>query len=475
MSEFYTRIVSGILFPLHERLKHHDSARILPEMELSQWWPPQALQELQLERLRAFLTELSKRVPFYRNLFREQDLQPGFFQDFADLRRLPITDKSLIRAQGDQWLADGVHNLINASTSGSSGEPLPFKLSRRRVSMDIAAKWRATRWWDVDIGDRELVIWASAIETGNQDRLRALRDRILRSHLVPAHNMTAARMDAILADIRRLRPRMLFGYPSALARLAWHAQDQGIQPTAASIRVAFTTSEVLQPQWRTIIGDVFGCGVANEYGARDAGLIARECPAGGLHLNAESLIVEVVDATGRPSPPGEVGDILVTNLMGPEFPFLRYRTGDRGRLDDRPCDCGRSLPLLRELTGRSNDGLIASEGHWIHASAFNAQVRALPGLRAYKIVQEQLDQVVLELVLDAELSAATRERLRIGFQQHLGTGTKVRLRRVASIEAEANGKFRHVVCRVKQVSGPAPASRNIPADQGAKGNTKSCL
>lgn len=460
-----TTLISGALFPLHERLKGHDTLSLCHALEDSQWWSGNLLRELQLERLRAFLTDVSQRVPFYRALFREHGLHPCMFQHFDDLRRLPIIDKTLIRAQGANWLAEGAHDLIDASTSGSSGEPLRFKLSRRRISMDIAAKWRATRWWGVDIGDPELVIWASAIETSSQDRVRAWRDRLLRSRLMPAHDLNTARMEAMLAEIRRFEPRMLFGYPSALARLAWYARDQGQQPNMAPIRVAFTTSEVLQSQWRTVIGEVFGCGVANEYGARDAGLIARECPAGGLHISAESLIVEVVDELGQPAPPGEVGDILVTNLIGPEFPFLRYRTGDRGRFETTACRCGRGLPLLSELTGRANDGLIASTGHWIHASAFNTQVRSLPGLRAYKIIQENLDQVDLELVLETDLPLEIAQSLRDGFRQYLGPTTDVRIHRVQSIAPECNGKFRHVVCHVAPAT-PAEARFTAHPDSG---------
>src|SRR5690606_31821786 len=97
-------------------------------------------------------------------------------------------------------------------------------------------------------------------------------------------------------------------------------REQGRRMDDLGIRVAFCTSEVLRPEWRQVIGEVFGCGVANEYGARDAGFIARECPYGGLHITAEELIVEVVDESGQAQPAGVEGDILVTNLAGPEFP-----------------------------------------------------------------------------------------------------------------------------------------------------------
>lgn len=444
----YTRAVSALLFPMHERLKGHPTVSLLHSLERTQWWSAERLQDLQLDRLRQLLAFVSRQVPYYRNLFQERALGSEQFRVFTDLQHLPVVDKPLIRARGERWRAENAARLITQRTSGSSGEPLTFLLGRQRIGMDIANKWRATRWWGVDFGDRELVLWGSAIESSRQNRLRVLRDRLFRSRLVSAHDLGDDRMDRILEQMRVFRPRMLFGYPSALARLAWRVRTRGLTLNDLGIRVAFTTSEVLRPEWRAVIGEVFGCGVANEYGARDAGFIARECPEGGLHISAEALIVEILDRDGRPVPCGETGDIVVTNLVGPEFPFIRYRTGDRGALDPEPCTCGRGLPLLRSLEGRTNDGLLALDGSWVHGSSFNYLLRELNGLKAYKIIQESREQVEVLLSLDGSLPAGFEARLRTAFQRRLGESVRVSLHRLDDIPPEPNGKYRHVVCRV---------------------------
>lgn len=445
---FYTRCVSRGLFPLHERLKRHDTVQVRRDLERSQWWPLERLQNLQLQRLQALLQQVSQRIPYYREWFQNRGLNIAQFQSPADLTKLPIIDKAVIRAHQEQWLVQGATHPVAQQTSGSSGEPLRFWLSRHRISCDIAAKWRATRWWGVDIGDLEIVLWGSSIEAGTQDRLRIFRDRLFRSRLISTHGLTEQRLDEILAFMRRFRPRMLFGYPSALARLAWRARACNLDMNDLGLQVAFTTSEVLRSEWREVIGTVFGCGVANEYGARDAGFIARECPAGGLHITAEQIIVEIVDEAGQALPPGQEGEILVTNLSNPEFPFIRYRTGDRGILDPHPCVCGRGLPLLKALAGRANDGLIATNGAWVHGSAFNHLLRELDGLQAYQIIQETHTQVRLLLSLASELSDQTVARLTRAFHERLGATVEVSIERVVHILPEANGKYRHVICRV---------------------------
>ena len=460
----YTRFASSVLFPLHERLKRHDSVAIRAELEASQWRTRAEIESDQGQRLQQLITAVSRHVPFYRDYLREHGLNARDFTHADALAALPVIDKQMIRTHFAAWRADNAADLIAQRTSGSSGEPLHFLLGRHRISFDIAAKWRATRWWDVDIGDRELVLWGSSIETGHQSRLQSWRDALFRSRLVSTHNLTPARMDAILDGIRQWRPRMLFGYPSALSRLAFHARASGKTMDDLGIRVAFCTSEVLRPEWRAAIGDTFGCGVANEYGARDAGFIARECPNGGLHVTAEEVIVEIVDADGRPLPPGNEGEVVVTNLAGPEFPFIRYRTSDRGVLSTRQCACGRGLPLLEAVSGRSNDGLVGLDGRWVHGSAVNHVMRDLAGLRAYRIVQHDVGRIVVMLALDAPDSAraSTGARLTAHLRELLGGGVQVEIEWHDTIPPLPNGKFRHIICTVD--------TRGAPMHPGSSGS-----
>jgi phenylacetate-CoA ligase len=455
----YTAVASTLLFPLHERLKGHDTAAILRALEKSQWLTPEQLKALQLTRLQKLLEEVSTNVAYYRDLFPKLALTAADFTCVEALTALPPTDKTVIRNHLAAWQAEGAHHLARHATSGSTGEPLHFLLSKHRISFDIAAKWRATRWWGVDIGDREMVLWGSPLEAAAQDRIRALRDTLLRSRLVPARDLNAPRIDAILDEMRAFRPSMLFSYPSALARVAFHAREQGRRMDDLGIRVAFCTSEVLRPEWRQVIQEVFGCGVANEYGARDAGFIARECTHGGLHVTAEEVIVEVVDDVGHPVPAGVEGDILVTNLAGPEFPFIRYRTGDRGVLSGRQCSCGRGLPLIERISGRANDGLVALDGSWVHGSAINHALRELPGLKAYRIIQESRTLLRILLVTGAPLHHDACSALTTHARALLGNGLEVEIEQVMEIPPEPNGKFRHIICRVERPeAAPQPST-----------------
>ncbi len=443
----YTALVSNLLFPLHERLKGHSTVAVRRRMEETQWLEPGQITALQAERLRALLISAAE-VPYWHDLFTSLRFDSRAVTRVQDLQALPLLDKATIRAHSAAMKHPQASGLARFNTGGSSGEPLIFYIGNERVSHDVAAKWRATRWWGVDIGDPEIVVWGSPIELGSQDRIRALRDEMLRTELLPAFEMSAAKLDGFIAAIRARRPKMLFGYPSALSHIARHAETRGQRMDDLGIKVAFVTSERLYDDQRATITRVFGCPVANGYGGRDAGFIAHQCPEGGMHLTAEDIVVEVIDAEGRVLPPGQAGEIVVTHLATKDFPFIRYRTGDVGILDDACCACGRGLPMLKEIQGRTTDFVVAADGTVMHGLALIYILRDLPGVRQFKIVQETLQATRILIVGDDAFDPACVPDIQAKARARLGQQVRVTVEQVGAIPPEQSGKHRYVVSHV---------------------------
>lgn len=444
----YTKLVSTTLFPLHERLKGHSTVSARRALERSQWLNPEELADLQARRLRDFLVRVGKHVPYYRDLFGELGFDPAAVEGPADLQRLPLTGKAEIRAHTDRLRADNAGSLERFSTGGSTGEPLVFFRGRERVSHDVAAKWRATRWWGVDIGDPEIVVWGSPIELDAQDRVRLVRDHLLRTSLFSAFEMSTANLLEFTQRLRSSRPAMLFGYPSSLALLADYAERNGYRLDDLGIKVVFVTSERLYDYQRASIERVFGCPVANGYGGRDAGFIAHECPEGGMHITAEDIVVEIVDPQGNVLPSGEPGEIVITHLCTADFPFIRYRTGDIGALSDASCACGRGLPLLAELEGRATDFIHAADGTVLHGLALIYVLREFPEVEAFRIVQESLARTVVQLVSPSAARPGLEQVITEQFRQRLGDSVMVDFEHVERIEPERSGKYRYVVSHV---------------------------
>jgi phenylacetate-CoA ligase len=444
----YTQLVSGALFPLHERLKGHSTVAVLRGMERSQWLSAREMERLRIARLREFLARIGTHVPYYRELFGTLGFDPAVLMSVGDLQCLPLTGKADIRANTDRLKAENGGKLERFTTGGSSGEPLIFYRGKERVSHDVAAKWRATRWWRVDIGDPEIVVWGSPIELGSQDRIRLVRDRLLRTELLSAFEMSETNLQKFIKRIMAYRPRMLFGYPSSLALLADYSRQYGYRVDNLGIKVIFVTSESLYDYQRQAIEAVFGAPVANGYGGRDAGFIAHECPHRSMHITAEDIIVEIVDAQGKAVPIGEKGEIVVTHMSTADFPFVRYRTGDVGRLSSESCTCGRGLPVLAEIEGRSTDFVIAADGTVLHGLALIYVLRELPEVEEFKIIQETLSTITVQIVTATRDTTKLEGMVTEQFRRRLGDSLIVNFVYADKIEREESGKFRYVVSKI---------------------------
>ncbi|MGB5834333.1 MAG: phenylacetate--CoA ligase family protein [Thiohalocapsa sp.] len=460
MTELYTRAARSVIFPLHELFKGHRTVAVHRELERTQWLSPAELHDYQCGRLQRFIADVYGKVPYYRCLFDHHGIDPRDISDAGKLQCLPLLDKPTIRAHTDSLKAADAANLARFNTGGSSGEPLVFYIGKERVSHDVAAKWRATRWWDVDIGDREIVVWGSLIELGAQDRIRMLRDKLLRTRLLPAFEFSPQNLTRFVDEIQGFRPRMLFGYPSSLALIARHAESMGRPLSALGISVAFVTSERLYDDQQVDIERVFGCRVANGYGGRDAGFIAHACPEGNLHITNEDVIVEIVDAQGINLPAGEPGEIVVTHLATRDFPFIRYRTGDIGAVGRAGCSCGRGLSLLERLDGRTTDLVVARDGTVMHGLALIYVLREIPAIDQFKIVQESIDRTRILIKPSAPIDDPTANAIVAQFQRRLGATVSIIIERVDEIPRERSGKFRYVVSEL----GSDRCARNSAAD-----------
>ncbi len=438
-----------ILFPLHERLKGHPTLQILREMERADRFSADELEAFCNERLRQFVASCYAHVPYIRSRMQAIGLQPSGIRTAADLAKLPVMRKTDIRQNRAALRSTAAGRLASLSSGGSTGEPLVFDISRRRSASRVACRQRISRWWGVSIGDPELAIWGSPLELNRQDRVRALRDRLLATRLLSAYELRDETMSRYLDLIETGRWRHVFAYPSAICRLCLHARKTGRKLRHAGIRVIFVTSEMLYPHQRELIRDTFGCPVANGYGGRDSGFIAHECPQGGMHILADAIIAEVVGPDGQPVPPGQPGEILVTDLYSEDAPFLRYATGDVGVLSTRRCPCGRPLPLFDAIEGRTNDAVVAPDGRVMHGQSLIGLLMEIPGIEEFRIFQRRADCFHVQLVCSQQYRRASEDAIRKSWSVRLRSPLEVTFEYLRSLPRERSGKFRHLVSELE--------------------------
>ncbi len=440
-------LVRRLVLPVHELLLRRPTFRVLRELERSQWWPAARLRELQTAKLRRLLHHAARVSAFYRDRIRKAGIDLDHMR-LDDLPRLATLSKAHIRAHGDEMTdATVAARMTPYTTGGSTGETLHFKIDRGRQAADQAARARTRRWFGIEPGERELYLWGSPVELAAQDRLKLLRDWLTNHQLLSAFNMTSARMSRYMREIGRFDPTHIFGYPSSLARLFRHASQCGQRLGGRALKAVFTTGELLLPADRAIIEEAVSVPVVDGYGSREAGFIAHQCPHGRYHLTMESLVVELLDDEGGPVSGTDSGEVTVTHLDALGMPFIRYRTGDLARWSAEPCACGRSLRCLDIVEGRKTDMLRTSDGGYAHGLSAIYVLRAEPGVRQFKLVQQADLSLDVSVVADGNLHDRRQDALRDQLRHRVGPDVDVRLRLVSEIEPDPSGKHRHIVCR----------------------------
>jgi phenylacetate-CoA ligase len=216
----------------------------------------------------------------------------------------------------------------------------------------------------------------------------------------------------------------------------------------------FATGEVCFPHQRDTIVSYFEVPVADGYGSREAGFIAHECPEGSMHLCAENVIVEIVDPDGAPMETGQTGEIVVTHLDAYAMPFIRYKTGDLGRLKPGRCACGRGLPMMDVVGGRTTDFLFLPDGTVKHALSIIYPLREMPGVRQFRVVQQADFSVTVEVLADDGAERITKEAVASRIRPVIGDQVGLRIELVDRIEGTASGKHRYVASHVRPPASP---------------------
>ncbi len=400
--KLYTRGLRRLAMPLMERIQGIPVGPTLRKLERSQWWTPARLEALQLEKLGRLLAHTYEQSPVYRQLRDEGGVSPDDIRRRHHLGKLPIVRKRQLRAAfPGQILARNADpgELVPYTSSGSTGEPFRFVMTRREKGMRWALIFRAWACAGLAQGVRYANVMGDHAHGALKDGgwRQQLEQRLTHMRHIPAFAVHDERLDETIETLVRFRPRVLRSYPATAHRLAQALAERHID---LPLRAVLTTGEVLHPFQREAIESLFRCQVYDGYGG-DGMDVAFQCGHNsGYHINSEAVILEVTGETGRPLLPGQEGQIVLTNLDNFAMPFVRYAIADLGALrpPEERCPCGRGLPLLDHVTGRSSDQLILPGGRALLMWFFTTLFRQTPGIAAFQVRQTAPDQISIQLV-----------------------------------------------------------------------------
>jgi len=430
----------------------------LNELNQSQWLDFDDLMDLQRDKLQSLLQYAYQYVPYYRRTFDKVHFNPGDLgRDLANLSRIPILTKAMVREHWNELLTTEpkrLQKLSKLSTSGSTGLPLIFMQDadfRDSVTADIQ---RHMGWAGWKLGEPQAVIWGAPFTSSRQRQVRThMIDWVWNRNQINAFMMTEQSMAAFAEQVRRKKARILFGYASSVQRFAQFVQSS--QYKGLTFDGVFTGAELLLPLVREYLEETFQCQVFNHYGTNELGGMACECAEHkGLHISVENSYVEILKE-GYPTRPGEVGDLVVTNLNNRGMPFIRYSIGDGAAWQTgEACLCGRASPRLSSVDGRRADAFRTMDGRSIWTGFTGAAFRCLvhPTIRQFQVVQKSLDQIMVRLVREGEVPPTTLEEITRTMKAAFGSGVRITFEFPGEIPPLPSGKHQYAISEVLPLS-----------------------
>jgi phenylacetate-CoA ligase len=415
----------------------------------------EVVKELQASDLSAMVASAAADVPYYRDLPRSGPSSSGP----ESLAGWPILEKDVIRAVPRCLVSTTVARktkLIVEHTSGSTGTPLTLYIPRethRRWYGLMETRWRG--WYGLTLRDR----WAIF---GGQQIVPITRRKPpfwvynlpMRQLYLSSYHIGAETARSYWNALEKYRPRYIIGYTSALVALAQHPPS-GRVPMMHPPSVVLTNAEPLYDHQRNAIARAFGCPVRETYGMSEMVCAASECKSGRLHLWPEAGYVEVLGDDGILRTHGE-GELVATGLLNPAMPLIRYRVGDR--VDIAPptekCPCGRTLPILRSVLGRTDDVIRTPDGRSV--GRLDPVFKSDLHIREAQIIQERIDRIVVRVVPAEGFGQLDKELILRGLKERVGEMVECAVVIVDMIPRTSRGKFQ----AVRSLVGSGEADRN---------------
>ena len=446
----YSPLFRKIIFPVMEIYKGTSIQKNLAFLNKSQWWKPEQLEELQNKKLRALIRHSYKNVPYYHRIFKENNLKPDDIKTKDDLKKLPFLTKDIIRKNLSDLLAKDFKKWKprQNATSGSTGEPLKYYITMDSISIGWASGFRAWGWTGYKLGDKYAMLGGSSLVPKNitlKKRIRYLFERVLP---LTSLYMTEEKMMEYARKLEEFKPKFIRGYPSALFILAKYLHENDYNDIRP--RAVFTTAETLLPYQRKVIEDVFGCDVYDGYGCRDGNANAMECVEHtGYHIAAEQVIMELVSMKdGEHVSPGEMGEIIATDLHNYAMPFIRYAVEDVAVPSDEICPCGRGLPLLKSIEGRVFDIIKLKDGTMLSGVPITGELDDMESVKQYQIIQESNDEMIVKIVKEKSYTEEDTKRILRMLRERVGKEMNIKIAFVNEIPTTKAGKRRYIISKV---------------------------
>ncbi len=411
--------------------------------------PREYIEKYKKDELEKILIYAYHNVPYYTKI-----LEPLFKNGKINLQnfnKIPLLTKDILRREYDNLISkDYPKDKTYVETSGgSTGEPIKILHDRDFWNKNMAIKLYYNKILGKEFGDKELKLWGSERDILNGSiGIKSKIDNFLYNRiLLNSFNMSPERMKIYVKQWNSFKPKSVWSYVDSINEFAKYVEKNNIKIYSPSF--VLVTAGTLYEHVREYVERVLDTKVFNQYGSREVGDMACECPSQeGLHLMEFSHFVEILDKKGNSVNPGQMGEVVVTLLTNYSMPLIRYRIGDTAILSKKDPKCGLTYKLLSKVTGRVTDNFVKKDGTIVHGEYFTHLFYHKYWVKKFQVVQKDYNLIECKVVLqdkpvDQEIKSMKRD-----IQKIMGKNCIVKFKFLDKIPVLKSGKYLYTISEI---------------------------
>ena len=443
--DLFEIISRNLIIPIYNWKTGARYTEILNSLNKSQFHSPEHIREIQWQKLKELINYVYDQNIFYRKHFTKDGIHPEDIKSWDDFLKVPYLTKDDIRNNSDDIISKKYtkQKMYYKRTGGSTGVPIHLYVDFDAMNFKRATTHRHNSWANYLPGMKRASLW------GDTEKEYSFKEKIFmklydRTIYLDTLKMHEAYLFEFIEKIKKFRPKSLTGHGHSIYYFAKFLLENNIDNI--HFDGIISTAETLSGQERKVIESVFGDIVFDRYGCEELSIIASECEKrDGLHINAEGLYVEVIG--GDNTTPG---DLIITDLTNKGMPFIRYEIGDMATIYDGICSCGRGLPRLGKVFGRTSDILYTPEGNKISGiSILDTFMIHIKGFRQMQIIQNELSKIKFKLIKDNNYGETSLEALNKTVLNIFGPKMRYETEFVEKIPMTKRGKFQFTICNIE--------------------------
>jgi phenylacetate-CoA ligase len=415
----------------------------LQKLRKDQWLKADEFEKLQIKRLRSIIMHAYRNTRFYHEKFRMANISPDDINSIEDLKKIPITTKKELREHGLRTMLAkhlNFNDCIITETSGSTGIPTKVVYDRKANDFSKAVNLRS----HIENGLEFRSKWAIFGDPYHFQKEKWFQKLgILSPKWISVFDTTKQHINSL----SQFNPDILDGYTSSIMLLAKKINEDQIESIRP--RAIFGTSEILDDFTRRYINSTFGVDIVDLFGCVELNRTAWECSEhSGYHIDGDAVIMEFIRGGERISE-GEMGEIIYTGLYNYAMPLIRYNIGDLAVPSSESCNCGRVLPLMKLIGGRSDSFMQTIDGRIFSPIIWTVIMRRIPGVSQFKVFQERKDSIKVFIIADSEYKNTTLDQIVQEIKNTMGEDMNVNVDIVKEIPKTRSGKILSAESQVK--------------------------